>query len=265
MKLTSIFSLSFLFPLIQSSKIQIYKPNSANQIKYTNALHKNAGILVVSGPAGTGKTLHACQHAIQCLKEKSAEKIIITRPIMTVEEELGFLPGSVNKKMEPWTKPLFDVFEEYYSKKQLSDLVNQGTIEISPLAFMRGRTFKNAIIIADEMQNSSPKQMLMLLTRLGTNSKMVITGDLEQSDKMENNGLKDIINKLNSIPYSQRQYIDSIELDKNDVQRSAVVSSVLELYSPQKTLTRRKRFDISYNSNNDAALIPKSHLTKELE
>ena len=237
---------------------------------------KEDSITVVIGPAGTGKTLMACNAAVNYLKENKINKIIITRPVVPVEEDIGFLPGSMAKKMDPWTRPIFDIFEEYYSKAQVNNMVLNGQIEISPLGYMRGRTFKNAFIIADEMQNSSPNQMYMLLTRIGENSRMVITGDLEQSDKLEHNGLKDLIQKLKSVENTKN--IMLVELNNTDIQRSELVSQVVALYSKPITnkieykneikrineikhrnetkceneTTREKRG----RGNNDAAMIP---------
>jgi phosphate starvation-inducible PhoH-like protein len=168
-----------------------------NQKKYVkNLQNENIKILFAIGPAGTGKTYLACNEAISQLKNNVINKIILTRPVVPVEEDIGFLPGTMNKKMDPWTRPILDIFEEKYSKADIESMMKQNIIEISPLGYMRGRTFKNAFIIADEMQNSSPNQMLMLTTRIGENSKMVITGDLQQSDKTTTSGLQDFVNKF---------------------------------------------------------------------
>ena len=255
-----------------------YKPKTFNQGQYVNALNKKEdSITVVIGPAGTGKTLMACNSAVNCLKENKIDKIIITRPVVPVEEDIGFLPGSMAKKMDPWTRPIFDIFEEYYSKAQVNNMVLNGQIEISPLGYMRGRTFKNAFIIADEMQNSSPNQMYMLLTRIGENSRMVITGDLEQSDKLEHNGLKDLIHKLKSVENTTN--IMLVELNNTDIQRSELVSQVVALYNKQiisKPITNKNKYEnetkykneTKYESkrekrgdgNNDAAMIPLKHM-----
>ena len=208
----------------------LYNPKTVNQEKYMNILNKKEDyIALVVGPAGTGKTLLACSRAISNLKDNTIDKIVITRPAVSVEEEIGFLPGNMVKKMDPWTRPIFDIFEEYYSKIQISNMISNGQIEISPLGFMRGRTFKNAFIIADEMQNSSPNQMFMLLTRIGNNSRMVITGDLEQSDKFDNNGLKDLLKKCDT--YEKLKNIYVIKLNKDDIQRSELVQEVINLYN----------------------------------
>jgi len=255
----------------------LYKPKTNNQKQYVNALNnKEDNIIIGVGPAGTGKTLLACNSAINYLKEKKIDKIIITRPVVPVEEDIGFLPGSMDKKMEPWTRPIFDIFEEYYSKTQIKNMVSNGEIEISPLGFMRGRTFKNSFIIADEMQNSSPNQMYMLLTRIGTNSRMVITGDLEQSDKLVNNGLKDLIIKYNSV--KNLKNIILVKLDSEDIQRSELVKQVISIYNLKpavqnittvqnitavqnttqiyKSNLYNKSIDTTRNGDNDAALIP---------
>jgi phosphate starvation-inducible PhoH-like protein len=179
----------------------IYNARTKNQEKYIDYLNDDDNKLIIAvGPAGTGKTLFACLKAISQLRNGEINKLVITRPVVTVEEDIGFLPGNIVKKMDPWTRPIFDLFLEFFSKTELDNYINANIIEISPLAFMRGRTFKNSFIIADEMQNSSPNQMKMLTTRIGINSKMVITGDLKQTDILKENGLNDLVNKINYIP-----------------------------------------------------------------
>jgi len=208
----------------------LYNPKTENQKKYVEYLDaKTDYILSIIGPAGTGKTLFACNKAIQQLKNKSIEKIIITRPTVSVDEEIGFLPGNIEQKLQPWTRPIYEIFLELYSKSELTNMIKNNIIEISPLSFMRGRTFKNSFIIADEMQNSTPNQMLMLLTRIGVNSRMVITGDLAQSDRMENNGLKDFVFKLKNNNMPENLYL--IEMEEQDVQRSKLVYDILQLYN----------------------------------
>ena len=213
-----------------NSKKEKYTPTTFNQYKYVNYLqNNNVSLIFGMGPAGTGKTLFACVQAINALKNKSISKIILTRPIIAVEDEnIGFLPGTLKHKMDPWTKPIFDIFLEYYRQSDIDYMIKESIIEISPLSFMRGRTFKNAFIIADEMQNSTPNQMLMLITRIGINSKMVITGDLLQSDRTINNGLYDIINRINN--YKPLDIIKIVEMDKNDIQRSNIVKEILNIY-----------------------------------
>ena len=210
-----------------------YKPKSTNQVNYVAALDNETNkIIIANGPAGTGKTLFACQKAIALYKSDSINKIIVTRPVVTVEEEIGFLPGNLVKKMDPWTKPLFDIFLEHFTKTEFDLLLNNNKIEICPLAFMRGRTFKNAFIIADEMQNSSPNQMKMLVTRLGDNSRIVITGDLNQSDIKTENGLNDIIKNINkfNLHNTSAKGINIIEFTSSDIERSEIVKTIIDIY-----------------------------------
>jgi len=211
-----------------------YVPKTENQKIYKSSLYdKNIDLLFCMGPAGCGKTLFACEYAIQSLKTGETEKIIITRPIVSIEENLGYLPGSINEKMHPWTIPIFDIFQEYYTKKEITKMVAENIIEIAPLGFMQGRTFKNSIIIADEMQNSTPLQMFMFLTRIGEKSKMIVTGDLEQTTN-RNNGLQDIIDKLNYDYWNNNDLkasrMNIIRLDKSDVQRHFIVTKLLDIY-----------------------------------
>ena len=208
---------------------KIYLPKTLNQQKYVDHMeNRNVSVVFGVGPAGSGKTLFACSSAIQELKQGFVDRIIITRPMVSVDEELGFLPGSIEQKMNPWTRPIFDIFSEFVSFFEIKQMVDNGIIEISPLAFMRGRTFKRCFIIADEMQNSSPKQMKMLLTRLGEDSRMVVTGDLKQSDRSNDNGLYDFINRFQMC--QSIKSIQYVELNDHDIQRSEVVSSILKIY-----------------------------------
>ena len=207
----------------------VYLPKTLNQQTYVDYMdNRNVSVVFGVGPAGSGKTLFACSSAIRELKQGYVDRIIITRPTISVDEELGFLPGSIEQKMNPWTRPIFDIFSEFVSFFELKHMVDTGIIEIAPLAFMRGRTFKRCFIIADEMQNSSPKQMKMLLTRLGEDSRMVVTGDLKQSDRSNDNGLYDFINRFQMVESDNS--IQYVELNDNDIQRSAVVSSILKIY-----------------------------------
>ena len=185
-------------------------------------------IVVALGPAGTGKTMLATERAIERLQKKEIEKVIVTRPASSVDEEIGFLPGDLNRKMEPWMRPILDVFENHYMPNVVEDMMKRGTIEIAPLAFMRGRTFKDAFIIGDEMQNSTPSQMKMLMTRLGRGSQMVITGDTMQSDRMVGNGLVDF--KRQYEKYFNAEYVKFVELTKMDIQRHPAVAEVLGIY-----------------------------------
>lgn len=213
-----------------------YSPKTANQKTYVDYLGDEAKKIVVSvGAAGSGKTLFACCQAVADLKRGAIQKIIMTRPVVSVEEDIGFLPGSLIHKMDPWTRPIFDILLEFYSQKDIDSMLHGGVIEIAPLGYMRGRTFKRAFIIADEMQNSSPNQMLMLATRLGEGSKMVVTGDLNQSDRGVDNGLADFVGRVKlSGDSSEFGYV---ELGVEDVQRSAIVAKVLDLYA-QKPVSK---------------------------
>lgn len=237
--------------------VPMHSPRTTSQHTYVKYLDDVSNkIIIPIGPAGTGKTMFACQKAITQLKSQEIDKIIITRPAVTVEEELGFLPGNIVKKMDPWTKPIFDIFLEYFNRAELDLMLYNNKIEICPLAFMRGRTFKNAFIIADEMQNSSPNQMKMLVTRLGDNSRMVITGDLQQSDIKGENGLNDFVSKFEKYQSNQKKVtthhventnvtivlnhtttfhykpdlIKLVYFENKDIERSDVVKQVIEIY-----------------------------------
>ena len=203
-------------------------PRNKHQEAYLFKLHDDSkNILFAIGPAGTGKTLLAVQMGIKLYQEGKIDKIIVTRPAVSVDEDLGFLPGTLNEKMAPWTRPIFDVLGEYYLAKDIENMLLEGVIEISPLAYMRGRTFKNAYVIADEMQNATQNQMKMLLTRLGENSKMVVTGDLNQADRLKDNGLIDFVSKLEG---RRLDHLDVVQFDHKDIERHDAVREVLELY-----------------------------------
>ena len=206
------------------------KPKNRHQEEYTSRLkNKHKKIIVVSGPAGTGKTLLATEQGVRCFLMGTYEKLIFTRPSVSVDEELGFLPGTLEEKMAPWVRPIYDVLYNFITPREVQALIEDKIIEISPLGFMRGRTFKNAWIVADEMQNSTVAQMKMLLTRLGENSRIVITGDLEQNDRPhEINGMEDFLNKFKG---KRSTSISSFEFDRADIQREEVVREVLDIYS----------------------------------
>jgi phosphate starvation-inducible PhoH-like protein len=212
----------------------LYKPRTSSQTEYVNMIQDNKFQLVIgNGPAGTGKTLFPTQEAVKLLKFNDT-KIIITRPLISADEELGFLPGNINKKMDPWIVPIFDVLREYFTQSEINGFMGEKRLEIVPLAFMRGRTFKNSFIIADELQNTSIKQMLMLLTRLGENSKMIITGDINQCDNSEN-GLQDFLQKLNlyyihAESTLKEDFIGLINFNNNDIQRSEIINLILRIY-----------------------------------
>jgi phosphate starvation-inducible protein PhoH and related proteins len=194
-------------------------PKTAGQCKYMLALRSHKPIVVGTGPAGSGKTMLACQIGIEHIYSSSRGKVILTRPIVAADEDMGYLPGDMDKKMEPWTKPMFDIFEKYLSHNQMDRCIT-----IEPLGYMRGRTFNNTIIIADEMQNSTPNQMKMLLTRIGENTKLIVTGDLEQSDLGEDNGLNHLIYKMNGMDLT---YIVHVEMNRDDIVRHPAVNEIL--------------------------------------
>ena len=188
----------------------------------------NKAIVFAMGPAGTGKTMLGVLAAIDAMNNRQCDKIVITRPAVSVDEQHGFLPGTLVEKMAPWTRPIFDVMEEYWSPKEIENMIEENVIEIAPLAYMRGRTFKDAWIVADEMQNATPSQMKMLLTRIGNNSKIVVTGDLNQHDRgFEPNGLKDFVELLKT---RNNKMISVVEFTKNEVERHPAVSAVLDIY-----------------------------------
>jgi phosphate starvation-inducible PhoH-like protein len=250
----------------QKSLAPKYKPKTPNQELYTKYLNDpDKSIVLGIGPAGCGKSLFACITALDHLKRGKVDKIVLTRPIVPVEEEeIGFLPGNLVNKMDPWTRPIFDIILEHYQQHELTMMLKNNIIEVSPLAFMRGRTFKNSFIIGDEMQNSSPSQMKMLLSRIGTNSKMVITGDLKQSDRMENNGLKDLMYKLKEPKNQHIEKIKMVEMENKDIERSPIVKIILEIYenkeatAPLQSLSNHNKSSLIIE--NDAALIPKKHI-----
>jgi phosphate starvation-inducible protein PhoH and related proteins len=209
-------------------RVQIYPKNLSQETYLLKLNNPQKMIIFAIGPAGTGKTMLAVQWAIDQLKYGDATKIIITRPAVSVDEDHGFLPGTLNEKMEPWTKPIMDVFAENYNARDITNMINEGVIETSPLAYMRGRTFKNAVVIADEMQNATPSQMKMLLTRLGQSSKMVVTGDLQQADRPSNNGLLEFLKLYNN--FEDHRYVDICHFTTSDIERHEAVKEILAIY-----------------------------------
>jgi len=206
-------------------------PKSLNQEDYIDLLTNDSkNVVFATGPAGTGKTWLAMLAGIKAFKEGKVKKIVLTRPAVGVDDEQhGFLPGDINAKMAPWTRPLFDVMAEYYRPQEVARMLEEQTIEISPLAFMRGRTFKDSWIVADEMQNATPGQMKMLLTRLGEGSKIVVTGDTRQADRSnDNNGLLDF--KSLVAAYQQSKYVAGVQFENKDIARHPAVEEILSIY-----------------------------------
>ena len=208
---------------------KFHKPKNDSQTRYSHLLRNKAKkIVVANGPAGTGKTLFATEYGIRNFFTHQYEKIVFTRPSVSVDEDLGYLPGTLEEKMAPWVRPIYDILYRFLSSKEVTYLMEEKIIEIAPLGYMRGRTFEKTWIVADEMQNCTVSQMKMLLTRLGQNSKLVITGDLDQHDNVsEINGLEDFLERMKGRRSSS---ISSFEFDKEDIQREKVVKEVLDIY-----------------------------------
>ena len=208
-----------------SSGKRIYAKTS-NQKKIVD-LHEKNDLLFVIGPAGTGKTYVSVALGVKALKEKKIKKIIITRPVVEAGENLGFLPGDLQDKIDPYLKPIYDALEDMIPVQKMKKFIENKTIEIAPLAYMRGRTLKNAFILLDEAQNTTESQLKMFLTRLGQNSKMIVTGDISQVDLRNNqsSGLIDAQNKLKGI-----SGIGFTFLDSTDVLRHSLVKKILDKY-----------------------------------
>jgi phosphate starvation-inducible PhoH-like protein len=215
----------------KKNTVQLLPRNRHQETYILKLLDDSKSIVFAIGPAGTGKTMLAVQTAVKKFKEGSIDKIIVTRPAVSVDEDLGFLPGTLEEKMAPWTRPIFDVLREYFDARQITGMIEEGIIEIAPLAYMRGRTFKDAYIIADEMQNATPNQMKMLLTRLGENSEMVVTGDLAQADRLKDNGLLDFISHLES--RGNNKHLDVVRFEQQDIERHEAVKEVLKVYGDE--------------------------------
>ena len=214
---------------IKSRPIELKPRSQAQERLVLELLDPAVPIVVALGPAGTGKSYLAMLAAMRDLRAGRCDQIVLTRPAVGVEDERhGFLPGDLTRKMEPWTRPLLDIIKEFYHPREVARMIDDEIIEISPLAFMRGRTFKNAWIVADEMQNATPNQMKMLLTRIGSGSKIAVTGDVEQTDRTAtNNGLLDLAQRV------LKQPIDGLrvcELGSRDIQRHPIIDSVLRVY-----------------------------------
>ena len=205
---------------------KIIKPRSKKQLEYFNLVKKKQ-MVFCCGPAGTGKTYLAVAYAVSMLKSGEIEKIILTRPAVEAGERLGFLPGDIKEKIDPYLRPIYDALNDMLSFSEVIKKIESGFIEIAPLAFMRGRTLSNAFIILDESQNTTSVQMKMFLTRLGENSKMVITGDLSQVDLPSGtkSGLRESINILKNV-----EEIGFLEFSDNDVVRNPLVSKIVKHY-----------------------------------
>ena len=202
-------------------------PKNLAQETFIEALENPTfDIVFAVGAAGTGKTYISTLYAIQCFKAGTVDKIVITRPNVALDDrDIGFLPGTILQKMSPWTRPIFDVFEEYFTVKEITAMVEENVIELVPLAYMRGRTFKNAIIILDEAQNTTKTSMMGTLTRLGEGSKMIVTGDTKQTDRGTDNGLSDFVSR-----FEQSRRIQICYFGYKDIERHPVVGEILKIY-----------------------------------
>ena len=209
------------------------------QKKYLEAVKEN-DIVFAIGPAGTGKTYQAVAMAVSALKNKAVDRIIITRPAVEAGERLGFLPGDLKEKVDPYLTPLYDALNDMIPRDKLKTYLDQRTIEIAPLAYMRGRTLHNSFIILDEAQNATPMQMKMFLTRLGVTSKAIITGDITQIDlpKHDKSGLIDatkILKKVDGISF--------VYFDETDVVRHTLVKNIIKAYAKNDTKTKKVKKD----------------------
>ena len=222
--------------LVYSVSGKPIKSRSNNQQMLVDAFNKNDMVFAV-GPAGTGKTYLSIALAVKSLKAKEVKKIILSRPAVEAGEKLGFLPGDMKEKIDPYLQPLYDSLEDMIPAVKLQDMVDKHIIQIAPLAFMRGRTLNDAIIILDEAQNTSTAQIRMFLTRLGMNSKMIITGDLTQIDLSYNqkSGLKEAIEIL-----SETEGIAVVKLDQKDIVRHKLVTKIVTAYDTYDKTKKNK-------------------------
>lgn len=211
--------------------VEILPRNRSQEDYVMELLDTDKNIVFGIGPAGTGKTLLACQSAVKAFLSGEVERIVVTRPAVSADEDLGFLPGTLEEKMAPWTRPIFDIFEKHFSVAEIESMLAENIIEIAPLAYMRGRTFEDAWIIADEMQNATKSQMKMLLTRIGNNTKMIVTGDLKQHDRgFSENGLSDFMELTRRYELANMNHIAISRFDMMDVERHPAVVEVLKIY-----------------------------------
>ena len=222
--------------VVYSMSGRAIKARSENQQKLIDAYNDNDMVFAV-GPAGTGKTYLSIALAVKALKEKTAKKIILSRPAVEAGEKLGFLPGDMKDKIDPYLQPLYDALEDMIPQVKLQDMMEKHVIQIAPLAFMRGRTLNDAVVILDEAQNTTPAQIRMFLTRMGWNTKMIITGDMTQIDlpHSQKSGLIEALHILNNV-----EGIGVINLDSRDIVRHKLVTKIVNAY---------EQFDQERNSN----------------
>ncbi|MGD2050940.1 MAG: PhoH family protein [Acidimicrobiia bacterium] len=224
---------------IKVGRGRVVRPKTLGQKRYVDAMRDETMVFAV-GPAGTGKTYLAMACAIEALQAGSVRRIILTRPAVEAGERLGFLPGDLTAKVDPYLRPLYDALYEMLGPDETARLMDRGTIEIAPLAYMRGRTLNDAFIVLDEAQNTSPEQMKMFLTRMGFNSKMVVTGDVTQVDLADGrpSGLRVVGGVLRDV-----DGIGFVELRGEDVVRHRIVAAIVEAY--RRYEERRSREDAS--------------------
>ena len=211
------------------------KPRTENQKKLVEAFDNNDMIFAV-GPAGTGKTYLTIALAVKALKEKTIKKIVLSRPAVEAGEKLGFLPGDMKDKIDPYLQPLYDALEDMLPQAKLQEMMEKHVIQIAPLAFMRGRTLSDAIVILDEAQNTTCAQIRMFLTRMGWNTKMIITGDMTQIDlpREQKSGLKEALNILSGI-----EGIEIVELNRKDIVRHKLVTRIVNAYEKYDKETKQ--------------------------
>ena len=212
--------------LVYSISGRPIKSRSENQQKLIDAYEKNDMVFAV-GPAGTGKTYLSIALAVKALKEKTAKKIILSRPAVEAGEKLGFLPGDMKDKIDPYLQPLYDALEDMIPAVKLQDMMEKHIIQIAPLAFMRGRTLSDAVVILDEAQNTTSQQIRMFLTRMGMNTKMIITGDMTQIDlpREQRSGLKEALKILDGV-----EGIAVVSLGQKDIVRHKLVTRIVNAY-----------------------------------
>ena len=205
---------------------RLVAPRSPNQAAYLRAIDRH-DLVFALGPAGTGKTYLAVASAVSLLRQRKVDRLILSRPAVEAGEKLGFLPGDLREKVDPYLRPLYDALQDMLPEGKLEQRIETGLIEIAPLAYMRGRTLSNAVVILDEAQNTTPSQMKMFLTRLGENSRMVVTGDPTQTDLPPGmpSGLADAVDKLEGVPG-----IGVVRFDQGDIVRHPLVSEIIHAY-----------------------------------
>ena len=225
--------------LVYSMSGRPIKARSENQQRLIDAYNENDMVFAV-GPAGTGKTYLSIALAVKALKEKTAKKIILSRPAVEAGEKLGFLPGDMKDKIDPYLQPLYDALEDMIPQVKLQDMMEKHVIQIAPLAFMRGRTLSDAVVILDEAQNTTPAQIRMFLTRMGWNTKMIITGDMTQIDlpRSQKSGLIEALHILNNV-----EGIGVVNLNGKDIVRHKLVTRIVNAYED---------YDKEYNNNNES-------------